>query len=354
MPLRALKQADTDDVLQSLIRNGYLKKDVDVDEYIEFAMSKNFMDPRYKGEFQYFNRFVMNPKMLDVYLSNESSNLGEKVEVFWRDGFLINEVIKKWRKYKQVYKIDKEFFFELVQTEGIVIPENFAQYIPLPDMYIDLSEIEEIKPIEGAFVHAVNTDHGWQLIVYMIIDSLTIFSFYSDFTYENGVFEMPDLLIPSSKFCALDLTHDTEKAGYHKYDNDCRAITCKAIIQIMMYLSSKEPDITENALTKRTYKPTSTPKDKFSEVRIWDVGIRYGNAIRIAKKEAEECEKEAKKTEANEEKGSRKQPRAHVRKAHWHRYRVGKGKKEIRINWIAPVIVCGDKKVPVTIQKITA
>ena len=36
---------------------------------------------------------------------------------------------------------------------------------------------------------------------------------------------------------------------------------------------------------------------------------------------------------------SRKSPRAHMRRAHWQRYRVGPGRKEIVLKWIEPVFV---------------
>lgn len=48
------------------------------------------------------------------------------------------------------------------------------------------------------------------------------------------------------------------------------------LLQFLMYLSSKEPDIIESTDTINTYKPSVIIKNKYSEVRKWNVGCRYG------------------------------------------------------------------------------
>jgi hypothetical protein len=90
---------------------------------------------------------------------------------------------------------------------------------------------------------------------------------------------------------------------------------------------------------------------------MWDVGVRYGKAIRVAKKE---YKKHIEKYNALEKQSSqssdikkRKLMRPHIRRAHWHRYRTGIGRKEIKTLWLAPVYVCGNgKEIPVTIREV--
>lgn len=52
------------------------------------------------------------------------------------------------------------------------------------------------------------------------------------------------------------------------------------IFQTVMYLASKKPDVSENEVTRKTYKPSKIIKNKFSEIQKWDVGVRYGSEIR--------------------------------------------------------------------------
>ena len=62
------------------------------------------------------------------------------------------------------------------------------------------------------------------------------------------------------------------------------------VVQILNYLSSVQPDIEENPQTKKTYRkpaPHTEPKNKYSEIQKWDVGVRFGAAFRAWKKEQE-------------------------------------------------------------------
>ena len=83
---------------------------------------------------------------------------------------------------------------------------------------------------------------------------------------------------------------------------------------------------------------------------MWDVGVRYGKAIHTAKQAVlKDFETASKDAEIHKR---RKPPRPHVRCAHWQRYHVGKGRTEIRVNWVPPVIVCGTTSIPVTIHAL--
>lgn len=101
-----------------------------------------------------------------------------------------------------------------------------------------------------------------------------------------------------------------------------------------MYLSSKEADVIESSETIKTYKPSSLVKNKYSEVRKWNVGCRYGEKIRSYQKN------KIQQYENSESSQNGKRP--HIRKAHWERYHVGEGRKDIITKWKEPVFVNGD------------
>mgnify|MGYP004549387239 FL=1 len=52
--------------------------------------------------------------------------------------------------------------------------------------------------------------------------------------------------------------------------------------------------------------------------------------------------------------GHHRSPVTHVRRAHWHTFHVGEGRKKTRVKWLAPVVVNadGEQKNIVTINKI--
>ena len=358
LPLQIVREYRTNkesSMLDTIKTYGWLPNKISDDEIIDFVFSKSFMSKKYHGKFLGLNCMIeygaRNGAEEDFFPIKH--NRDRKTD--WRDMLIIGYAILKWAEYKQSYKINADFFEELAQTKNITIHHDFANYLPVPDMYIDLSEIQGISPIEGAFIHTFRSEDGDQAAIYMVTDEHLIFSFYSNFYYdEDGLFYMSDDFIPSSKFMAI-LIDDDLSVKQRNFENDSRAIICKAIIQILLFLSADKSDIQENPVTKKTYKKPSVIRDKFSEVRIWDVGVRYGKAIRVAKEEIRKEQEKSADTDRDEAARTvhiRKQPRPHVRCAHWHRYHVGKGRTEIRINWIPPVFVCKGKEIPVVIHNI--
>lgn len=107
------------------------------------------------------------------------------------------------------------------------------------------------------------------------------------------------------------------------------------LLQFLMYLSSKEPDINESQETINTYKPSSIIRNKYSEIRKWEVGVRYGEKIR-------QLERNKLNRIFGIEGYNQNAKRPHIRKAHWERYHVGKERKGIILKWIGSVFVNGD------------
>ena len=135
------------------------------------------------------------------------------------------------------------------------------------------------------------------------------------------------------------------------------------VFQLLCYLTSKEPDIAESPVTRGTYrKPVGKPKNTFSEVQQHDVGVRYGKSIRTRLRENDTEEKRRRKTQKRagnaddeQEKNVRKSPVPHFRSAHWQRYWVGEGRKQLVTKWIEQVYVGfrdRDDKTDVVIHKV--
>ena len=308
------------------------------EEIIEFIFSDDFMSKDYDGKFIDINQIAKNYQKEIHNIPTIKRRLDTQD---WRDFFVLDYCVFKWAEYKQAYKIDADFFKELKCTENVIIPNGFTKYLPVPDIYLDLSEIEDAdiatkRHVDGAFVHTINIQGKSQIITSFVAKNNIFGAACSYFSYnKHNCSYLPIGLLPS--------------------DFPPFARLYAAIIQILLFLSSDKNDIQENPITKKTYKKPSVIRDKFSEVRIWDVGVRYGKAIRAAK---EEAKKEYEKSAGLDHEGTantvhaRKRPRPHVRCAHWHRYHVGKGRTGIRLNWIPPVFVCKSKEIPVVIHNV--
>ena len=355
LPLRiadfARRREGSGSVLGTLRERGLVLEGVTLSEYTGFLFGGRFLDPEYRGPFERFNRFAMSPALkARILQSFPAGEFPADMETELKDIFGISAVIETWSTSKQVYKIDGDFFRELLRTENAVIPGSAFSHLPVDTMYLDLSSCPELLPIEGAFVHSVEGRSGRQLVIYMETGEATTFSYYSNFRYgDNGAALFHSASLPSGGFLAIDLTPGKDtRTSARRMENDRRRDIVNAIVQILLYLSAECPDVEESPVTKKSYRPGKEIRNRFAEIRMWDVGVRYGKAITLAEKEIARSREEA---AAPPQKG-RRSPRPHLRCAHWQRYHVGAGRKELRVNWVPPVIVCGDSAVPVTIHQI--
>jgi hypothetical protein len=101
--------------------------------------------------------------------------------------------------------------------------------------------------------------------------------------------------------------------------------------------------VQESQTTKKTYRPSPTVKNKFSEVRKWECGYRFGSEVRKKKLEIKKNEDSA---PVNEKKsqldvGKPRKFTPHTRRAHWHHYWTGPrgGKRTLILHWIPPLFI---------------
>jgi hypothetical protein len=243
-----------------------------------------------------------------------------------------------------------------------------------------LTCVKDISDFRGVWVYITQDKKTGYIGInlYMVKgDEHTFFTFYSwyKFNDKNREIEWSQENLPKSEFTArtfkmatLDAVSELETAyltdGKEHFlvdqeikldEYDPRNDIVVAIYQIMAFISIDASDVSENPHTKQSYKPSNIIKNKFSEVRMWDVGIRYGKAIHVAKQEYERRVRELKDKENSDEQREvkeRKPTRPHIRRAHWHRYRIGQGRKQMKTVWVAPIYVCGGKEIPVTIREV--
>lgn len=359
-------------ILQSMKDRDLCDKDATVEDLHNYTFGLDFFNPKYDGKFKKWNDVAMydvfSNKLLFPMIKME--NIDQR-QTEWKDIISIGQVLDMWKRFKMVYKIDSDFFHEIKNTENLITSAEIFTKLPFDCFYIDLNEVSDISDFRGAWVYVHHEDNGLfdQFIgvnVYMVrSDDFTFFTYYSwyNFTLQNEIQWKPDDL-PESDFVARSLAFDDSevngiscKAISDRFDaiadHDPRKEIITTIFQIMSFIAFDASDIEENSVTKSTYKPlkeNSVIKNKFSEVRMWDIGVRYGKAIRLAKKEYKQHIE--KLNGSHDYPKDRKPTRPHVRRAHWHKYCVGKGRTQTKILWIAPVYVCGNHEIPVTIREI--
>jgi hypothetical protein len=361
-PLKIAEQAKEDSperILEQIRKMNHCSDDATVDDLYEYIYSFNFFKPTYKGKFEEYNKFIMFDKDINkIYFPMYSMMQFEERSTEWKDVISTSMAVNLWSKYKMVYKIDNDFFHEIKQTEDLVTTKDTFENLPFNCFYIDLSEVKNISDFTGAWIYVTKDKNNgfFGINIYMIAQNQdTFYTYYAWYNFN----EKPEVKwnvkdLPESEFTQRSFTEDGDMLFDEtiiRKDYDPRNDIVIAIFQIMSFIAIDASDVSESLTTKKTYSAPSKDKEvknTFSEVRMWDVGIRYGKAIKVAK---QQFKKNLRKYNVSNK--ERKPMRPHIRRAHWQRYHTGKGRQIIKEMWIAPVYVCGDgKEIPVTIREI--
>lgn len=118
------------------------------------------------------------------------------------------------------------------------------------------------------------------------------------------------------------------------------------MISFVLYLSAVNADIKRD--TALPFKRTKQVRDIAREVEHIHVGDEVAVRIRTMNNHP------TPRTDSEPLGGHHRSPVTHVRRAHWHTFHVGEGRKKTRVKWLAPVVVNadGEQKNIVTINKV--
>lgn len=256
-------------------------------------------------------------------------------------------MVRDWMKTKQAYKITKELADDLFSMDDLTFPANSLR-LPYRTVFMDFSDLE--LPVTGTQMEQKDyVVYG----VFMILGEVmyygepgTMCGFVTILSPKDGVKEGAEISYGSIAFDYMETDDgETLKDRVEELTRDFtgpRDSLIKALL-FAAYLSCEQPDIEENEVQKSFYRPSE--KLKTSSVRKWDVGIRYTREIRRHQEEGTHS--------AGTGNGTAKRP--HIRKAHWHVYRYGKGRTQKKVLWIPPIEVnCKTKpELPVVVRNIT-
>jgi hypothetical protein len=321
-------------------REGLIQEEYTEKEFLDYVFSDTFLKPSYRGKFELLNHRMTEAPYIRAFLRMSPSDLRNpdiSLTTEWRDMLSIGIITDRWSLNKQVYKLDKEFAHALENTDRLIISKNAVKHLPCNPFYVDLEDCPQYGTIKGAYVYVYQKDDFCQIAIYMLRGDLLVFSYYNEGYFNaDGLIEGDADIMPSVNYVS-PLVFETLKpeqlqTGYMPKDK-----VAKLIMQFINYLGSAKPDVEENPHTKSTYRPSKTVRNKFSEIRQWDVGVRYGKSIRALSEKKTYDRKESK--EENKEVKERKPVRPHYRCAHWHRYWTGQGRTKLEFKWLEPTLV---------------
>ncbi|MEG1492147.1 MAG: hypothetical protein RR394_07825 [Oscillospiraceae bacterium] len=257
---------------------------------------------------------------------------------FPREAIYLIPALAAWRNWKEIYSFDAtlaETLFEQAQ-DNAEIPCEIILSLPFPSIYIEAGSLKFFASIEND----VN-DGRFELRFARIDENLN--------SHASCLHLVPGYTLTESLAAAMDEAPRVKEnfppeqlskieASAKKeacYDEFSNIELMGKMLQLVLYVCADNADEVESEKTKKTYHPGSEIKDKFREIRQWDVGNYVGSAIR------ESMNSTASHSQENEPNtGTPKRP--HIRRGHWHHFWVGGAdEKKLIIKWISPIFVAG-------------
>ena len=299
----------------------------------------------YSGQFQYINNALI-AKRKTIYSAMGIDDYEKVVKdkeqdkAFSQESISLFMMTDLWSRHKEVYRFDAELELALTDSEKIELPIRVLDRMPYNTFYIEFAEDGIFsRNFHGAFVSVVKNGTGYTIVAQRLkSDHKSMFGSCCLVPSENckdAVFVFDRNSATSSN---IDRNKDWNEFAFF-------------LINALLYLCALNSEINENDGTKSTYRPTGKIKNKYSEVRKWDCGFRYGETVRLQQKSIKK-ESENQEIKKISETKERHLPCVHTRKAHWHHYWTGKGRTELILKWIAPTVVGGSKVDVAVIHKM--
>ena len=258
-----------------------------------------------------------------------------------------------WRCSRGVYRFAPEIYQALI-SQPITgnLPMDVLHHLPEWAVYIETPGLTyERREMKGFIAHldynlfSQGTDLQFAMFLAGTENPKTL-----ALPFGNG--SVQDAM---SRVDAVDDMFSSRGTGRYVGGRDEYLKTLTAMLQLLLYLCSDEPDlpVIEHPIHRRTLSGTVRgPR----EPRVWNVGVRISNVIRKYRESTPIANSSADPPAAP---GNHASPRPHIRSAHWHTYWTGPRDAQFPqrkpiVKWIPPIPVGVDWKaeLPTSVKNV--
>ena len=306
----------TDTPMEPLIERHLDKNGnkLDMGKFRRYIRSRKPRSKAYNGPFVFVNNAIIE-QAKHIIAHNKDTSYEEAIQ-FSYCNIMEHYITELWNRTKQMYEIDKQFAEDLFQTEADLIPFEAFAHLPYNTFCIDYDFSVHGMRCEGLVVDVYIDGKIVAVTAVGVFDGGKHGLFTNEYDFRKGM------------MCKVN--EDPDKKNRDPVPMPEVNAIWNIICQLCMFLSQPKPDDVVKA------KPSSNhgkKKQKVKDVSKWEVGFRYGQAIKNMVKPKTES------TTTHLTGKTHASPKPHVRKAHWQHYHVGKGRKQIVTKWISPVLV---------------
>ena len=275
-----------------------------------------------------------------------------------------------WRTGQGIYRFDPDLFASIVDTPIDKLPVEVLYHLPEWCVYLETPGLQWFKyKLVGVFVHLewdVKTERP-ELRLVLDLDEEEPRSFalqkFGTAAQSFNLVALPlHLTEPTLDLAIAAMMEEAMKQGGggpgQAMPNVSQELarSLEPVINLVLYLCTANADF--GIADRPTYpRPQKTKKGwrlfPPDRPQNWDVGVRLGSALRAAKT-ASQAPEQSTSNQLTESEGLRRSP--HLRRAHWHTYRVGEGRTETILKWLPPIPINIDHfdELPVAIHPVSS
>ncbi|XBX07647.1 hypothetical protein QMP26_05645 [Enterocloster clostridioformis] len=270
---------------------------------------------------------------------------------------VVLSILASWRQYKEVYRFAPEMENLLYQQADFNLPLDTLLNLPFSCFYIEAPQICGER-YHGFFIASDQAKDGSPLLRCMSTKKDDPLTFdFSEIRLEKGKtlkYGIAKAATSAAAEVGLKSLHG-QLASELLISAQYQLVVLSRLSQLLLYLTAQNADLKESG---KSYGRAAGKniKDRYREIRNWDVGFRVVNKL----------EKASSHSGSNSNQGSngyhsdgkrRRSPKPHWRCSHWHLFWTGKRKSENRkfiIKWIPPTLInCkSSEELPVIVNQI--
>ncbi|MEF2699898.1 MAG: hypothetical protein U0N08_01860 [Oscillospiraceae bacterium] len=245
-----------------------------------------------------------------------------------------------WRISKEVFIIDPDLAQLLYEQDDLSIPSDILLQLPYPAFYIQSEGLcLGGDQYHGFFVHLehdINSGDRELRLLYLAPDGATMgFLIHIDSADISASLQRT---LSEAEQNNPDLYYAFCRVPGASFADDLRSLLLSTL-QIILYICAENAEIAPNSEQAFITRRTDKIKDRYAEIRKWDVGFRIGAAIRKYNR----VESPEDSDDQDRHAGKHASPRPHMRRGHWHHYWVGSRSdpdtRKLILKWTPPTIV---------------
>ena len=270
---------------------------------------------------------------------------------------VVLSILASWRQYKEVYRFAPEMENLLYQQADFNLPLDTLLNLPFSCFYIEAPQICGDR-YHGFFIASDQAKDGSPLLRCMSTKKDDPLTFdFSEIRLEKGKnlkYGIAKAATSAAAEVGLKSLHGQIASELLISAHYQLAILSR--LSQLLYLTAQNADLKELSGKSHGRAAGKNIKDRYREIRNWDVGYRVVNKLKKARIYSE--------SNSNQDNNGyrpdgqrRMSPKPHWRCSHWHLFWTGKRKSENRkfiIKWIPPTLInCkSSKELPMIVNQL--